>query len=258
MARLTVLTVLFGVYAWGQSPAPISFEAVSIRAHADSGPRSVGNGVMAVGPRMTFSGPRVTIENQGLQGLIAFAYNLNPENVSGAPRSADVFDIVAKAAGEGTYTRDQFRRMFQTLLADRFKLKSHLDTKDTPGYTLVVARNGPKLKESPPDAVSRMSIGGTTYAEMTVSKCTMEQLARQLSVIAGPAVGIVVPVVDKTGLTGTYDFKLKWADDQDPRADPTLPPLLTALQEQLGLKLESSKVPVRNLVIDSIDRPSEN
>ena len=82
-----------------------------------------------------------------------------------------------------------------------------------------------------------MRLGGTSYAEMTVSKWTMEQFASQLSVLAGHVEGgalVPVPVVDTTGLTGTYDFKLKWADDQNPNADPNLPPLLKSIRPGSG------------------------
>ncbi len=153
--------------------------------------------------------------------------------------------------------------MFQTLLGERFKLKFHLDTKSTRGYSLVVAKNGPKLTKSAPDAESSMRLAATSFAEMTVSKWTMAQLVFQLlSLMAGHAEGgsvVPVPVVNATGIAGSYDFKLKWADDQDLNADPNLPSLFTALQEQLGLKLEpQKKASVQVLVVDSVERPSGN
>ena len=106
-----------------------------------------------------------------------------------------------------------------------------------------------------------MRLGGTSYAEMTVSGWTMEQLASQLALLAGHVEGgslVPVPVVDSTGIVGSYDFKLKWADDQNPNADSNFPSLFTALQEQLGLKLEQKKASVQVLVIDSAARPSGN
>jgi uncharacterized protein (TIGR03435 family) len=173
------------------------------------------------------------------------------------------FDITARAEGERVYTKDEFRQMFQSLLTERFKLKFHLDAKPTGGYSLVVAKNGPKLTKSAPDAESSMRLGsGTSHAEMTVSKWTMEQFASQLSFLAGHVESgalVPVPVVDTTGMVGNYDFKLKWADDKDPDADLSLPSLFTALQEQLGLKLEPLKnASAQVLVIDSVDRPSGN
>lgn len=245
--------------------APVmKFEVAAIKQHAAAAPRAVGNKMIRDGVGMSFSGPRATIQNVSLSGLVEYAYDLKDDSVSGGPRWADSerFDIRAKAEGEGVYTKDEFRQMFQTLLAERFKLKFHLDTKETRGYSLVVAKDGPKLKKSAPDAESSMRIGGASnYAEMTVSKWTMEQLAFQLSVMAGQVEGgsvVRVPVADATGIAGSYDFKLKWTDDQNPSADPNIPSLFTALQEQLGLKLAPRKASVQVLVIDSADRPSAN
>ena len=155
-----------------------------------------------------------------------------------------------KVEGDTAPTRDQFRQIFKTLLADRFNLNVHQTVEEKTVYALVVAKNGPKLKESAPDARSIMRMTGTNYAEMTVSKWTIEQLARQLSSQTES------PVLDKTGLAGSYDFKLAWTGESN--ENPAYPPLLTALQEQLGLKLESQKAPVEILVIDRIEKPSEN
>lgn len=242
----------------------LKFEVAAIRPHAALAPRAMGNGeMMTVGTKLSFSGPRATIENVSLGGLIEIAYDLKIVSVAGVPHWADSvqFDITASAEGGRSYTKNEFRRMFQTLLAERFKLKFHLQTKETNGYSLVVAKNGPKLTKSEPDAESSMKLGGTNYAEMTVSKWTMEQLAFQLSLMTGHADGgsmIPTPVVDTTGIAGSYDFKLKWADDRTPNADPNFPSLFTALQEQLGLKLEPRKASAQVLVIDSADRPSAN
>ena len=121
-------------------------------------------------------------------------------------------------------------------------------------YALVVAgKGGPKLKKSEPDAVSMMRIGGERTEQMTATKWTMEQLAANISNNGDR------PVLDRTGLTGTYDFTLAW----DPaygsqRADPEAPSIFTALQEQLGLKLESQKAPVEVFVIDHAEKPSED
>ena len=141
--------------------------------------------------------------------------------------------------------------MLQALLAERFQLKFHSEAKEVSGYALLVAKNGPKLKPSPPDAQGgmRMNTPGQTVA-MTVTKWSMEQLARQFSGQTQQ------PVLDKTGLAGEYDFQLMFVPDG--ASDTSAPELLTAIQEQLGLKLEPTKVPIEVLVIDHAEKPSEN
>jgi uncharacterized protein (TIGR03435 family) len=220
--------------------------------------------MIPVGPKISFSGSRATIENATLGNLIDFAYGSKFESISGAPHwvGSDRFDITARAESERVRTKDEFRQMFQTLLAERFMLKFHLDTKKTRGYSLIVAKNGPKLKKSAPDAESSMSMRSPgNAAEMTVTKWTMAQLATQLSFVTGQSKsGAIVPasVVDATALAGTYDFILKWSDDQSADADPGEPSLFTALVQELRLKLEPRQSSTQILVIDSATRPSAN
>ena len=197
---------------------------------------------------MTFSGPTARVTDATLEFLVAFAYDLKSYEIGeqGWPAwKSEPFDIVAKAEGDRPLTRDQFRPLFQTLLADRFKLKFHRQTKEMSGYMLTVAKGGPKVKASDPDAKGYMSTTGTDYAEMTVVGWTMDQLARQFS---GQ---LREPVLDGTGLGGSYDYKLAWSDTNTAYAT-----LFTALQEQLGLKLERHKGPIDVFVVDGAVRPS--
>jgi hypothetical protein len=131
-------------------------------------------------------------------------------------------------------TPEQLSLMLQNLLADRFKLKFHRETREVPGYALVVAKNGPKLKENK----------NANLNTIMAQKTSMSQLANTLTNLPDN-----VPVVDKTGLLGFYDFTLTWEPGESVSA---------VLQEQLGLKLESQKVPVDFYVIDSAEKPSEN
>jgi uncharacterized protein (TIGR03435 family) len=144
--------------------------------------------------------------------------------------------------------------MLEALLADRFHLKVHRETKEMPIYALVVAKNAPKLKESPAEAEFSMSFGGRGQTiELKVSKGTMSRLATQLSNDGGRK------VVDMTKLTGNYDYTLSYVDDRRAVApEQDGPSLFTAIQEQLGLRLESQKGPVDVLVVDHADKPSEN
>jgi uncharacterized protein (TIGR03435 family) len=239
------------LHAQQQQPTPpLAFEVASIRPH---------KGMYTV-VRSSISGPKVTIEAYGLLGLIMDAYHLNASyQVSGGPSwmdsDSDRFDIVANAPGEGTPTGDDVRRMLQSLLTERFQLKLHRETQERPVYALVVAKNGPKLKESAPDKEPSTSVGGGRTSHLTMTRATMEQFAVQLSTS-----GLDRPVVDKTGLAGHYDITLNWipefAGPPAPNSDGVN--VFTAVQEQLRLKLETEKAPIEILVIDHAEKPSEN
>jgi uncharacterized protein (TIGR03435 family) len=245
--RLIGILLIAGGIASPQTVPVSRFEFVaSIKPHKPSQTNSPGR----VG--MSFSGMRASTEGMTAYGLIGFAHDLRIDGLTGGPHWAetDSFDLEIKVGGDTAPTRDQFRQVFKALLSDRFKLSVHQTTEEKNIYALVVAKNGPKFTESAADARSRMSMTGSNYIEMIVSKWTMGQLARQLSSEAGR------PVLDKTGLTGSYDYKLAWTGDVN--GNPQYAPLIVALQEQLGLKLESQKAPVETLVIDRIEKPSEN
>lgn len=208
------------------------------------------------------SGPRLNAEAEAVFGLIMYAYNVKRFQLSlSGPnvRVDDIFyDIVAKAEGDGTPTGDEFRQMLQALLADRFKLKVHREMKEMPVYALVVGKNGPKLKPSDPDGetMGRVSVNGRNYV-VTRPKATMEDVVGGIS-----NAFLDRPVLDKTGLTGTYDFKLTYTPDTranragDP--DPNDISIFTAVQEQLGLRLEPQKAEVEILVVDRVEKPSDN
>jgi uncharacterized protein (TIGR03435 family) len=144
----------------------------------------------------------------------------------------------------------------QALLAERFALVFHKDSKDGPSYALVVAKNGPKLKESQDQGNPRtMRSAGRIDAQ----RGTMHMLAALLSN------WLERPVMDRTGLTGTYDYKVEYAQDSGPEipadavpANFSGPSIFIALQEQLGLKLESMRAEVETIVIDRAERPSAN
>jgi len=146
--------------------------------------------------------------------------------------------------------------MMQALLADRFKLALHRDTKELPVYALTIARGGPKLSASGGE-FPRMRIG---RGQIEAQKWTMAKFASDLARQLGR------PVIDRTELAGTYDFKLEWTPDEsqpgsaEPGGERTIsvvgPSIFTALQEQLGLRLESTKGPVEILVVDHVEKPS--
>jgi uncharacterized protein (TIGR03435 family) len=236
--------------AQSQNGISPSFEVASIRPH--------NTPVTTVG--ISVSGSRVTVVAYGLLGLLMDAYKLEPYQIIGGPKwmDSDRFDIAAKAEGDGAPAPAQVGQMLQSLLADRFHLQVHRGTRELPLYVLVVGRAGSKMRASDTDAApsfSMRSSGGLT--DIRVSKGTMEQLAKQLS-----SAGAGRPVLDRSGLRGSYDFELRWSPDLS--AAPNVseasrtPSLFTAIQEQLGLRLEATKGPVQVLVIDHVEKPSEN
>jgi uncharacterized protein (TIGR03435 family) len=247
------LAVFIPAVLFSQS-AP-AFEVASVKVH---------DGDLQILFNFSSSGARATWRAFPLAGLIEEAYGIEPYQLSFAPavQRPDgqlMYDVFAKAEGDQPHARPEFRKMLQALLADRFKLAVHRETKEMPVYALVVGKGGPKFKESAPDAedVGRINIDSRTQNQTLVAtKCTMESLADDLMSF----LGVEKPVVDRTGLTGFYNIKLqatpKWKMD----ADPELGDLSAsaAVQEQLGLKLESAKAPVEILVVDHWEKPTAN
>jgi len=204
--------------------------------------------------------------------LIMTAFNLKEFQLTGGPSwiRSERFDVNGRVAEGQKYTR----AMLQTLLEDRFKLVTHRDTREESIYALVVVRSngrlGPKIK--PTATLDCAARRGANPSGPPVSPCSFNSSlgdgGGQMSVVGQPMealaamlgnIGLGRQVVDRTGLTGKYDFELQWSSDNvrsasDAPADP--PGVFTALHEQLGLKLESQRGPVEFVVIDSIDRPT--
>jgi bla regulator protein blaR1 len=156
--------------------------------------------------------------------------------------------------------REQVNLMEQSLLADRFKLKMHFETRELPVYALVVAKGGPKLTAAKEGEAHRFfNVDNPQGGEMTANAVTLDQFSHSPLLRTGGRL-----VVDQTGLKGAYNFTLKWRSEQSVAASAgqedkdDAPSLFTALQEQLGLRLVPSKAPVEVIVIDHIERPSEN
>ena len=208
--------------------------------------------------------------------LIESAYNLpvgSGSRILGGPdwlrQDIDQFEIQAKiedseyAAMQGMTKAQQHERvalMEQSLLADRFKLKVHFETREMPVYALVVAKGGAKLNPARNEESSRISTAGNAQGnEMTALGVTMEQFVN--SPLVSPAGGRLV--VDQTGLRGAFDFTLKWTPELAASAaakevGADAPSFFTAIREQLGLQLAPSKSPVEVIIIDHIEPPSAN
>jgi uncharacterized protein (TIGR03435 family) len=225
-----------------QAQPPATFEAVSIKPHPE--PINVS--------RSDTSGTYATWTAETLLDLVVEAFNLKYYQVTGGPKwaASDHFDINARAAAGAPLNDETLRPLVQSLLADRFQLKIHHETKEIPVYELVTAKSGSKLKD--PDMNSRegYTMGDRKGIHIVQSHGTMQRLAEQLSSTAGR------PVLDKTGLTGMFAWKLDFSPNNT--SDSDIPSVFTALQDQLGLRLEPQKAPIEILVIDSAEKPSEN
>lgn len=198
-------------------------------------------------------GGRLVITNGSLKTLIRNAYGVLSFQLANEPGWLDteMYDIEAKTGTPEKISDDDLKPLLQSLLADRFHLKVHWETREGTVYALLVDKGGPKFKASSGDLKPGMNTNkGPDKAKMTGTAETMAVLASNL----GNQLGRFA--VDKTGLTGAYDFTFEW--DRQSTADSTGPSLFTALKEQLGLRLESQKGQVEMLVIDNAERASEN
>jgi uncharacterized protein (TIGR03435 family) len=237
-----------------------SFEVATIKP---SKPGQQGKG-------FGFRGRQFITMNTNLNDLIAFAYGLHAKQIVGAPDwfGTDLYDIAGVPDVPGRPNLKQSGIMMQKLLADRFQLKFHHEKKVLSVYTITVAHGGPKMKKStagPDDGEGFMFRG---LGDLIVRNMTMASFATWMQS------GVMDrPVVDQTGLPDRYDFLLKWTPDESQFAqfrgsnvkmptatnDPNAPPgLYTAIQEQLGLKMEATKAPDDVIVIDHVEKPSAN
>jgi bla regulator protein BlaR1 len=275
-----VLLLALGLFGQSSTP-PLTFEVASVKPSATDDRRTM----IQIQP-----GGGLRTSGTSLKMLLTFAYDVREFQVSGGPGwiNTDRYDIVAKAersAGaenpsddprqmteeQRKTVGDQMRERLRALLAERFQLTLRREAKEQSVYALVVAKNGPKLQESqvkegtgPRGPMMRMGRG-----ELSGQGVKLDMLASTLSSQLGRT------VIDRTGLKGNFDFKLTWTPDPGqsatplgggpppgadapPPPDPNGPSVFTALQEQLGLRLESQKGPVEMLVIDRVEKPSEN
>jgi len=283
------LALVLTTYAEGPT-----FEVASIKP---APPREAGTvtRIGCSGGPGTNNPERWACENMSLSSLVRTAFDLKPFQLQAMSfGNGELFNVVANIP-EGA-TKDQFRQMQQNLLLERFGLKCHRDLKEIQGYELVIAKSGPKLKESEPelrkDPSADPQIPSASSLKHTMGKdgfpvipagisgvlmgrgrgqwvrTTMEDFASSISLNIGEA------VTNGTGLKGTYDFSLKWEPEQvvntapllpnvgnttPPVSEPSDPSIFTALQEQLGLKLQPKKVMVEIFIIDHVEKkPTEN
>jgi uncharacterized protein (TIGR03435 family) len=247
------------------SPAAAEFDVASIRpAHFPSDEYFAGfasAGICNIA-RAQISGERVAFCRVTLCGLTRLAYDLKEYQIVGMPdwmaksEQSIFYDIDTRAGSGITPTGDQAREMLRALLVDRFQLKVHRESRELPVYALIVGKNGPKFNEDREGPCPGNSKAGFRSGPGLFASCgpttSMEQLAVALSRVTDRA------VVDRTGLTGKYAFRLQWARDGAPVYGDSAPAIFTAVQEQLGLRLEPQRLPVEVLAIERAERPSPN
>jgi uncharacterized protein (TIGR03435 family) len=237
-----------------------SFEVATIKPSTPNQP----------GKNFYFTGGHFMSRNTNVNDLISIAYGLHAKQIVGGPDwfGTDLYDIVGKPDAEGIPNETQIRTMLKKLLTERFKLTFHRDKKELSVYVISVAGGGSKITKSTSDPNALPSFGFRGLGNLIVKNMTMTDFATWMQS------GVMdKPVVDQTELSGRYDFQLNWTPDESqfaqfrgtgrvvppPTNDPNAPPsLYTAMQEQLGLKMGTAKFPDDVIVIDHVEKPSEN
>jgi uncharacterized protein (TIGR03435 family) len=251
------LMIFHPILAQSQAGPQLTFEVASVK------PSQPG------GDQPNFAGSRngrFAITNMPLRLIIQNTYDVSALQLLGGPGWIDTerYDIVAKAEGDGPFNGVQLRSMLRALLADRFKLTLHREAKELLEYALIVGKGGPKIRESAPAEPGGQSGIRSGIGQLTGVKASIGLLASTLSGPLGRS------VVDKTGLKGVYDFVVTFAPNDSlavssedggqprPATEGTRASIFTAVEEQLGLRLESTKGSVEAIVIDSVGRTSGN
>ncbi len=247
-----IITLLVACAAAQTVPAP-ALEAVSIRPH---------DGPLRVMAGLKISGNRVSMEGYSLFWLVREAWNI-PNYRLGLEklqRTSDLdvyYDLAIKVSGTAEISREELRPLLQTMLADRFKLTVHKEMRDLPMSVLVVGKNGPKLKGGTPDTECRSLTGPKAPTDRnyqySMTNCGISRFVDTLGAVNGK------PLVDKTGLTGTYDVNIMATPDfRSANGDQPGDISVSDAVEALGLKIEGQKLPMEIVVVDHAEKPSEN
>jgi uncharacterized protein (TIGR03435 family) len=248
-----------GVLLIGALAAAAEFDVASVKQFE----RSLAPGQQDLsflgkaGKPINIAGNRITMRGT-LRALIAAAYDIKDYQISAAPSWAGVlvYDVLAKTPGDSAATQEEVRPMFQALLADRFQLKIHRETKIMPVYNLAPGKKTIGLTPAGPDEKFHWGLNmqpdGTLH-----SKGTGESIGDFVQLVGASADR---PVLDKTGVTGfiDYDILITTPEGRNPSPDDTNKAILDAVKDQLGLKLEPAKEPIDLLVVDRVEKPSEN
>jgi uncharacterized protein (TIGR03435 family) len=253
---LIAITLASPVLAQGTSAAPVA------RMAADAHPSFAVAAIHLHDPnsqRQGFSteGDRYTVRNETVAALLMFAYAIHPRQIVDAQDWVlhEHYDIEGKADTPGEPNLHQQQEMMQKLLADRFALHFNREKRELSVYAIQVAKGAPKLKPAadPTAEADQEGEGHGTETTQIYTSASMTDFAMGMQFFMDR------PVINQTGLTARYDFRVRYTHDEVRATDPNAPPgMFTAIQEQLGLKLQPVKAPVDVFVIDHIERPSEN
>jgi uncharacterized protein (TIGR03435 family) len=241
LTAILIAITAYGLFAQPSETRP-TFEAASIK------PNDLGGGHVH-----SHTTPGRWEASMTTRALIQDAFGIRDFQISGGPAwlGNDNYSFVATTGSPVDLHNKVLESYLQSLLADRFHLRYHRETKEFPVYSLVVARNGAKLtKHTGTEGEGTSSQGDKEKVNFTGTKLSMAVFASFLSR------DLNRPVIDKTGIKGEFDINLEWSRDET--STSSAPSIFTAVQESLGLRLESSKGPVETIVVDSIDKPSEN
>lgn len=257
---LSLVIGVLTVSAFGQMPTPGSldsptlaprFQVATIKPSAPEESRTI-----------QIRGNRFATTDTSVVDLLKYAYGLHEQEIAGGPKwlKTQKFDLVGDPETQTRPPSDDFKKMVQNLLTDRFHLTAHHETRDLSVFEIVAAKSGPKLNKStrPSDGIPSVAY---SPGQLSVANATLADLAAFLQRFVADR-----PVFDQTGIIGKYDLSLRWAPDelqagesrQGDENHSSLPGLYTAIQEQLGLKLQEAKRPAQVFAVDHVDMPSEN
>ncbi len=235
---LACLPLLFSVRALGVQEPHSVFEVATVKPAPQADPSSGSWSPPGIG--------RFSATHVSLALLLQLAYGIDGSQIANQPGwlQTNLYDVIAKPEDGVSLTREELKPRLQELLRQRFHLVAHTETRSGRGYGLVVAKGGPHLTPTKADRFPGYRIN-VSPGQMRGANWSMPILAKYLTAAAG------FPVVDETGLTGSYDISFSY--EAHPEADSALPPLAAALQQATGLALKPEKVPVPTLVIESVD-----
>jgi len=250
------LVLLLSFSAFAQTPkSSKSFEVATIKLTDPN-----FGGIL-----IQYPGGTLSLRGFTLKDIIGFAYDMDNRQIFNIPKAleSERYDVVGKADKPLNPSSNEAKEMLQTLLADRFQLKFHRETREIPIYVLTVAKGGHKMKP-------RTEGDGGAPTSLLFRGANLPGRNTSIAMLAGGLQKLVLdrPIIDKTGLTGNFDFDLAWRPDgtQFGGRGGTLPAasdsdradIFTAMQEQLGLKLDATRGPGEVIVIDKVEKPSEN
>ena len=248
----------------GQAPSPATPESGALQVFdvAAITPSKPGAGAKSIEE----AAAEFHARNATARELLAFAFGVHAVEIAGAPEWCDTekYDVAAKPAMAGRPTDAQWRSMVQNLLLKRFALAYHRDQREIPVYVLAIAKGGPKLALNDGDYSGAPLLVSHRHGNLPARNATMSDLALVLQIAV-----LDRPVINRTGLGGKFDFALNWTPDasqydgvagqaatNEASATAAAPDLFTAIQQQLGLKLDAGNAPADVIVIDHIERPA--